>query len=343
MRLHPADNPESVRVRKYLTGTHLALAAGGVAVGTAPALRTWRHGPATLTAYRGAHRHAVPVLLVYPLLLRPFLLDLVPGRSLVRHLGDHGFRVYLLHWDGASGRRRTLDAYLADDLPWATQMVREHGGEEELSLVGHCQAGTFAAIHAAREPSTVRNLVLYAAPVQGAPISPPRQALPMPDWLVPTLPLDRVTRLAGTLARTQLRVPGARTFGDRMRDRLLRSPEGRVWLAACRWVDESGPLPGPASAQWMRALYRDNAVARGSMTVAGEKVTLEVVTAAVLTIAGRWDAIAPPFQAAVARHFPNAREFVRLDVPAGHVGVHVGPTAPDIAWRPLTDWLAARS
>jgi polyhydroxyalkanoate synthase len=341
MRVHPADNPESVRARKYLTGTHLALAAGGVEVGATPSRPVWREGSATLLAYDPAKpRHDVPVVLVYPLLLRPFLLDLVPERSLVRYLRDAGFQVYLLHWDGPGGLRRDLDGYLGDVSDGA-RAAAEDAGSGAVSIIGHCQAGSFAAVHAALDPQTVRNLVLYAAPVRGVPVTPPRPPVRLPDRLVPTVPLDRIGRAAGLLARAQLRVPGMRAFGERFRDRLARTEEGRVWLAACRWVDESGPVPGPASAQWARALYRDDALVRGTMTVGGRRARLDDVTARVLVFAGQWDIIAPAFQAAVARQFPSAREFVRLDVPAGHVGVHVGPTAPAKVWRPLAEWLGA--
>ena len=39
-----------------------------------------------------------PVLLVYPLIKRPYILDLLPGRSVVRNLLQQGFRVYMTDW-----------------------------------------------------------------------------------------------------------------------------------------------------------------------------------------------------------------------------------------------------
>jgi polyhydroxyalkanoate synthase len=48
----------------------------------------------------------VPVLLVYALILRPYILDLLPGNSLVEHLLGEGFDVYLLDWGCPDGETR---------------------------------------------------------------------------------------------------------------------------------------------------------------------------------------------------------------------------------------------
>ena len=60
-------------------------------------------GPATRrrsTAIgRSAPRaHATPVLLVYALINRPYILDLRPGNSFVRHLLERGYDVFLIDW-----------------------------------------------------------------------------------------------------------------------------------------------------------------------------------------------------------------------------------------------------
>jgi hypothetical protein len=52
-------------------------------------------------------RLAVPVLLVYALILRPYVLDLVPGNSLVGYLVGEGFDVYLLDWGVRTARIAT--------------------------------------------------------------------------------------------------------------------------------------------------------------------------------------------------------------------------------------------
>src|SRR5271169_5829866 len=43
-------------------------------------------------------RHRVPLMLVFALMNRPYILDLRPGHSFVEYLVARGFDVYLLDW-----------------------------------------------------------------------------------------------------------------------------------------------------------------------------------------------------------------------------------------------------
>ena len=48
--------------------------------------------------YKSTQEKAVPLLLVYSLINRPYIFDLAKGRSLIEFLCDQGFDVYLLDW-----------------------------------------------------------------------------------------------------------------------------------------------------------------------------------------------------------------------------------------------------
>ncbi len=171
------DNPETVRVRKYLTGTHLLLQAIDLETASTPSDLVWSSGPAHLVRYRprGKSRHRVPVMLAYPPILRSYILDLVPGVSLVEYLLDEGFDVYLLDLGvpGYTDRRLTREHYVLGYLPRAVQEVQRCSGAEEITVVGHCMAGTMGAMYIAAVPEApVRNLILVAAPIDFAPSQP---------------------------------------------------------------------------------------------------------------------------------------------------------------------------
>jgi polyhydroxyalkanoate synthase len=57
-----------------------------------------RWGKMRLVRYqaRGPRRHPVPVLIVSPLLAKPYVLDLAPRLSLVDHLVERGLELFLL-------------------------------------------------------------------------------------------------------------------------------------------------------------------------------------------------------------------------------------------------------
>ena len=85
------DGPETVRLRKYATGTHLLLEEIEVETGATPREVVWTKNKARLYRYlrpdecpgKGVgRRRSVPVLLIYGFVLKPYVLDLVPGNSL---------------------------------------------------------------------------------------------------------------------------------------------------------------------------------------------------------------------------------------------------------------------
>lgn len=354
-RVQPDDNPFSVRARKYLTGTHLLLAARAADVAPTPRTQIWARGPVRLWRYtRAAPAHRTPVVLVYAMILRPYILDLVRGRSLVEFLLDAGHDVWLVDWGDPhpSDSGIGLDAYIDASLRAAVATVTSTAGSDTVTLLGHCQGGTFAAIYAALYPAEVRNLVLLAAPIDFVPARPhpvgawslwsrqrwydPR-ALLGPGGNVPAhLPGRAVAALSAPVAMT------APWLGS-LRARMAASDEGRAWLGACQWVDDSPPLAGTAWMQWLTGCYQRNDLVHGRMRIGNRHVHLDRITADVLEISGRRDVVTPPHQTARAAHMPSAGGFAPVDAPTGHVGLIVGPTARTTMYEPLARWLGERS
>jgi polyhydroxyalkanoate synthase subunit PhaC len=77
------DNPETIRFRKYTTGTHLVLEGAGVEPGQTPKQVVWTKNKAKLYRYEPGvnKKYPVPILIVYARILKPYILDLVPGNS----------------------------------------------------------------------------------------------------------------------------------------------------------------------------------------------------------------------------------------------------------------------
>lgn len=360
LRIRSGDNPESVRLRKYLTGTNFLVDGVEVAVGVSPRRLVWSRGKSRLYRYEPTDRvrHSVPLVLVYALILRPYILDLVPGRSLVEYLVEQGFDVYLLDWGvpDVDDRGVGIDDYVLDLLPEAVEEVLKRSSADQVTLVGHCQGGTMSAIYAALSPSgAVRNLVLLAAPVDFSPTQPgllgawtwlTRQRAAVPSLLaeaageapahLPAVALRAATR---ALAAT----PGVTPMLGALRDALVADEELRAWLGAATWVDDAIPLARRGARQWLRDFYRDNLLVQGALTLRGRQVLLSRIDASVLAIAGTRDWITPLAQARPLPQLVGSEDASSLLVDAGHVGLIVGPTARSRTWQPLARWLGERS
>ncbi len=110
----------------------------------------------------------MPLLIVYALVNRPYMMDLQPDRSLIRGLLAGGVDVYLIDWgypDGAD-RFTTLADYIDDYLPGCIGHILAHHRIPALNLLGVCQGGVLSACAlTALHAEQVRNLITMVTPV----------------------------------------------------------------------------------------------------------------------------------------------------------------------------------
>src|SRR5246127_2677686 len=85
-------------------------------------------------------RHPIPLLLVFAIMNRPYILDLRPGHSFVEYMVGHGYDVYLLDWGspGLEDKNLKLDDYALEYLPRAIRKVKSISDSEEFSMLGWC-------------------------------------------------------------------------------------------------------------------------------------------------------------------------------------------------------------
>src|SRR5215472_4092936 len=111
------------------------------------------------------------ILIVPAPIKRPYVWDLAPSVSAVRHCLDHRLRVYLLEWMPPSGssQRAGLEDYADRAISKCVASICSEMQGTRPFLMGHSLGGTLAAIFCALEQQSVRGLVLLAAPLSFAP------------------------------------------------------------------------------------------------------------------------------------------------------------------------------
>jgi len=113
-------------------------------------------------------RHPVPLLLVFALMNRPYILDLKPGHSFVEFMVKSGYDLYLLDWGapGPEDKNLKFDDYTLDYMPRAIRKMKAISGSEEFSLLGWCIGAILTTVYAAlRADDGLRNLILLTAPL----------------------------------------------------------------------------------------------------------------------------------------------------------------------------------
>ena len=302
------------------------------------------HGLLRLRHYAavGGMPAATPVLLVYSLFKRPYVLDLMPERSIVRSLTSQGFSVYLADWQPPSAKdaSRGLDAYVNEDLAHAIECVRKRERVERVALIGCCFGGLLALIYTALYPRNVSHFVPFALSIKLRP-----QLFPAAiEWLA---------QIYGNVpawwihAGLNARVPSppeiagylARDFGE---PELERGPESAVQRALMRWFDSDVPLSGQVFCEVMRDAYWYGQLAENRLNVGGRRVALEDIRCPVLNISAEHDRLVPPESTAPLVALVGSRESRNIVFPTGHLGLMVSLAAHQRLWPGVGLWIRSR-
>lgn len=327
----------------------LLLHADPQRVAQTPADEVYTEGKLRLLRYRPAVEQPAPVpLLIVPSLInRYYLLDLVPGRSLVEYLVGRGLDVFLIDWGtpGPEDRSTTFDQYITGALRRATQRVRAISGQDRISMLGYSMGGTFTAIFATLYGRYVANLVQLAAPIDfhddGIMSQWTRKDRFNVDLVVDTLGampaalMQASFRMLKPTYQIAQQIALADQFGD--------TEAAQDFLALQFWLDDNIPFLGEAYRTYIKECYQENHLVQGKLVVGGRRVDLSQIEAPLLTVVATRDMICPPQSSKVLNELISSPDRAILELPSGHTSIVAGHDAATQLWPQLADWLVARS
>ena len=291
-------------------------------------------------------KYETPVLLVPSLINRHYVLDLMPGKSFAEYLVAQGHDTYVIDWGTPQDEDRfvTFDDVCDRWLGRAVRVTALTAGTPAAHLLGYCLGGTLTAIYTAARPEHVASLVELAAPIgfhdDGLLSAWTRTQSFDLDTLVDAtgnVPWQ-LMQSAFHLLRPTLSLSKAVHVIDRAWDDEFLDG----FLAIERWGNDNVSFPGEAYRRYIQALYRDDELAAGTMTLAGRPVRLEDIERPVLTIAFTHDHIVPCDSAAVLDQWVGSEDHECWTLPGGHVGAVVSRKAASGLWPRISQWWAER-
>ncbi len=291
-------------------------------------------------------RLRTPLLIVYSLVNRPYVLDLLPGHSLIASLLEQGVPVYLLDWGRPlpADRDLGLDDYLLDQLPAAVAAVLADSGADSLSLMGICQGGTLALCHAALRPQPLRQLIVVSAPV---------------DCRVERFPVARLAAGLDTAALAQVcaQLPGdwLRQFFVNLKPLALglkkyldladlqgRDDELRLFAAMEHWIGDCPNLATRAFCEFVRDCFQRNLLVEGGMRVGGQAVDLRGIRQPLLNLVAERDHLVPPASSHALRGLIGSEDYTEASWDVGHIGLYVSQRAVGEVAETVASWLRER-
>src|SRR5450631_2182989 len=250
------------------------------------------------------NRHPVPLLMVFALMNRPYILDLRPGHSFVEYMLNQGYDLYLLDWGapGPEDKHLKFDDYTLDYMPRAIRKMKAISGTEEFSLLGWCIGAILTTIYAAlRSDEGLRNLILLTAPLDFSD----KQNLTFARWTDERyFDVDKVLAAFGNMpgemidygAKALKPVENYVTNYCKLWDNLDDPRVVEAWHSMNTWMTDIFPMAGGAYRQLIVDLYRNDRLMKGELDIRGELVDLKRLRANLFTVIAKDDHIAPPCQ-----------------------------------------------
>lgn len=309
-----------------------------------------------LTLYRYQpvveQRSPIPVLIVYALINRPFMVDLQADRSLVANLLKLGLDIYLIDWGYPSRADRwlTLDDYINGYINHCVDFIRTKHNLDKINLLGICQGGTFSLCYSALYPEKVKNLIVMVTPVDfqlpallnmqgGCTLGAEAVDIDLMVDALGNVPGDYLNVEFLMLKPWQLGIQKYLDFPEILEDedKLLN------FLRMEKWIFDSPDQAGETYRQFLKDFYQGNKLIKGEVLIGDRRVDLNQVCAPVLNLYAEKDHLVTPASSLALEKYVGTEDYTVRSFPVGHVGMYVSSKVQKSLPPLIEEWLRART
>ena len=324
---------------------------GKVSDGATPSEVVYEEDRLRLLRYRaeGPIRYKTPLLFVFALVNRPYILDLMPNKSVVSHFVKAGFDTYLIDWGKPTyaDRHLELDDYIAGYMRNIVKYLRKSTESPAVSILGYCMGGTMSAMFTSLYPEYVKNLTLLAAGIDFST----RQGL-LNVWSdANNFDVDAFLERYGNcpaevLQASFLLLNPVRSFLTKSLSLMERSDDEKFvaeFLTMETWLNDNVSVPGGVFREFVKGLYQRNLLVKNQMRVGRKTVDLARIVCPVLNLMAHNDDLVPASQSEPFNDLVGSTDRKAITLATGHIGLAVSSAAHRQLWPQVVEWLAERS
>jgi polyhydroxyalkanoate synthase subunit PhaC len=281
----------------FEVGKNLAVSPGAV-IFENDFFQLLQYSPSTATVY------SIPLLMVPPCINKFYILDLQPETSFVKYAVEQGQTVFLVSWRNPIGldlNHATWDDYVAQGIVTAILVVQAITQQPTINALGFCVGGTLLttalAVLAAKGQYPVASLTLLTTLLDFSD----------PGVLGVFMDENQIKQREQTIAVTGK--GGLMSAKELNNSFSMLRPNDLIWnyvvsqylkgqpppkaFDLLYWNGDSTNIPGPMFAWYLRHLYLENRLPKGTLTVLGETVNVSKLTFPCYVFSAKEDHIVP--------------------------------------------------
>src|SRR5918998_3255536 len=239
-----------------------------------------------------------PILVVYALINRSYVLDLQPDKSWIRSLLSQGFDVYLIDWKAptAADKYVSFDDYVNCYIDDCVEAVLEKNRVEKLTLHGYCMGGTMSAMYTALHQDKVKNLAVIAPVIDG------QKDFTVIGNLAKNMDVDTMQQVIGNLQSEQLYAlySTLKPFKQGINKylNLLQNVDNEEFVSNFlrleKWLYDTPPIAGETFRQWITDIYQKNLLVNNEMKLSDKIVDLSTIKVPLLNVIADEDHLVSP-------------------------------------------------
>lgn len=297
----------------------------------------------------GKPRYKTPLIIVFALVNRPYIVDLKEGRSIVAHFVREGIDTYLIDWGRPTQADRflTTDDYVNGYLKNCVDYVRERVGSEKASVLGYCMGGTLSTMFTALHQDIVKNLILLASGIDFSTREGLINLWTDPEYFdvdkfvdtVGNVPAEFLQSAFLMLKPVQNLIEKPLNFWENVDNEKFVDD----FLHMETWLNDNIAVPGEVYREFAKYLFQQNLLTQNKFPVGKHIVNLKNITCPLLNLMATKDDLVPCSQSEPLNDLVSSKDKRLIKFEAGHIGLAVGGRAQKELWPEATRWIAERS
>ncbi len=243
--------------------------------------------------------YAEPILIMPAWIMKYYILDLSPGKSLVEYLVSKGHTVFMISWKNPTEEDRNLDMedYLKLGFMEALKAVTTIIPDKKVHAVGYCLGGTLLSIAAAwlaREGENfLKTMTLFAAQTDFQEAGELTLFIDESQLAF----VEDIMREQGYLDKYQIKgifqmLRSNDLIWSRIVDHYLRGERTEV-NDLMAWSADATRMPYKMQSEYLRKLFLNDDLAEGRFKIADKVVALTNIKVPIFTVGTERDHVAP--------------------------------------------------